>query len=496
MSTFDLPPSYVPEIPQNLPGYQPPIQGFGDVAAMALAKAPPMQLPNALAPGQSTGPGWLAHLLSGAAQGFAGARLPVIQQRSDVDKALAEAAHQKNLLAIQQSQEARKAATIDTKTAIDAGHPELAGKQTTDLTPDQLATLKPKPPKAGAVTMNDVLNSNGVLNMGDIDTPWDDPGIKQRVMGKQPEKPLPAYMTVLKEGDKQALAAQFRAGELDPGLLNLSGRGIAAPILAILSKPGPNGEPPWNEAKAKLQWDAMRALTRNSNSGDVLRLQRAAQSVQRATELMQSLNTQLTDAVQHAPIPRSEIPESNRISLAFALRGSYGPKALAIARQFETQAAVLRDAYPVVLSGGTAPLQSEVDDAKNMLDPMYGEGGTQAVLSTLMTDASYKIAAVHGIGVNTPGIEGANPYGASPQYAPQAAPLFPMSPGPAAAPAPSATPASAAQAEPSGAAAAPKARYQNARGTVQFDFEPGKAPKGWTLVRTTVKAHTRAVGGR
>lgn len=476
----------------QLAGYQEPVQGFPEHLAVALQGGIPA-LPSTQRPGD-IGPSWLASLLTGAARGAANVGAQRISERESFNKALGQAQHEKNALAIEQSKEGRKARTVTAEMAQQRGWPaEYVGQQIGDLPKEATsAPAAPKEKEAANVTMGDVLSSNGTLNMGDIGTSWNDAGIKTRVMGKQPEKPLPAYMTVLKEGDKNALAAQFRAGQLDPGMLNLSGRGIAAPILAILAKPGPNGEPPWNQAKAKLQWDAMRALTRNANGSQILNLQRAAGSVQSATALLEDLNKQLTEAVRRAPIPRSEIPESNRISLAAAQRGVYGPDALRIARQFDTQIGVLRTEYPSVLSGGWSPQAAQISEAERMLSPIYGEGGVQAALSILKQDAAYKIAAVNGVGANTPGIEGENPYGAAPQYQPQQ-PFF--APGGGLMPPPGAPPAVPPPAPAPAAPAVPKARYQNARGTVQFDFEPGKAPKSWTLVRTTVKAHTRAVGG-
>jgi len=424
----DIPPPYEVFGPGS-PGYEAPVQGYGDRLALALQGLPPA--PNVTRPGD-TGPSGLLSFLTGAAQGFSGNRIQQMSERQKLNAALAQKAHDENMANLAAAKtaatESTKARTITPELAAQNNLTlETVGKSIDTLTPEQRGMVaKPKEKTGDTISMSDAQNSGDVLNMGDVGKPWNDPGIQKRVMGKPAERPPTAAMAFLKETDPHALAAAARRGDIDPGMLNLSSRGAGAAVMTILSKPGPNGEPPWNQAKAKLQWNAMQALTRNANSPQILSLQRAAASVQSATALMENLNKQLTDAVKKAPIPRSEIPESNKISLAAALRGVYGPEALKVARSFDTQIRVIRNEYPVVLSGGYAPQAPQIADAEQMMSPWYGEGGTQAALDILKQDAAYKIAAINGIGANTPGLMGEN------QYAGQSGGLPFIAPPPAA----------------------------------------------------------------
>jgi hypothetical protein len=89
----DAPPPYEIFGPGS-PGYQAPVQGYGDRLALALQGLPPV--PNETRPGD-TGPSGLLSFLTGAAQGFSGNRIQQMSERQKLNAALAQKAHDENM---------------------------------------------------------------------------------------------------------------------------------------------------------------------------------------------------------------------------------------------------------------------------------------------------------------------------------------------------------------------------------------------------------------
>ena len=495
-----LPPTYQPEdlgvFGPGSTGYQEPTQGIGDRIALALATGGIPEPPSTLRPGEGQGPGGLAALLSGAARGFAGTRGRVISEREKMNQALGQLQHERNVAGIEATKEARKARIVTPEMLkLYDLPPEYLGKQVGEL-PAELTTKPPsaKPQDRGKISLSEIYalpydpKTGRGLKADDLGKDPGDADVQKRISGMTPVAPLsPALAGV----DVPTLVEGVISGRIDPRQIKITARGgVGAKVATGLLQRG------YDINKASLAMDALATLSHNAQGPQVLALRRAALSVNNATSLMEDLNKQLTEAVKSAPIPRSEIPESNRIVLALALRGKYGPKALDIARQFDTQARVVRNEYPTVLSGGWAPQQAQIEDASKMIDPLYGEGGMASSLKTLRQDAIYKTNAVTSLGAIVPGMgEVSLPWQNQGNYF-QPQPMFPMgAPAPAPAPAPAAAPVAAPAAP-----ALPGVRVRARSGGQDYVKEIPAAEvdawlarhKAWSRI-TDVTGHTRAV---
>ena len=349
---FDLePPQFEPERGPIIP-YQEPSAGTRFLAPFA-----DMQMGRGAPP--------LALLLGGLLQGLAQRRVQEHQrgevERQELNRRYGLAASERNRANLAASGRAltariaeKKAESARIESDKDARDPRLtighalqlglpparAGKRISQLSPDEQSRIAPKA---------------GLTGMGQL----------------------------YGEVDPASIAEAIVAGRASPDLTQY-GRPAGAAVASILEK-----KYRFDARKAGLQYKSDVRFFSTQNQPRLVVLRQTIATTRSHLERLRELNDALTRV-----IPRGQVPELNRVGIAAAVRGTFGPEAGVIASQMRAQMGLMQSELATVFSNGASPTDEARRLANQMIRDDLGPNQISGNADNIARDLSFKEQAM------------------------------------------------------------------------------------------------------
>lgn len=204
-------------------------------------------------------------------------------------------------------------------------------------------------------------------------------------------------------GDADAIADAIINGQQPPVLTGLYR--FAAPVRAALAKKG------YNLTDAMSDWTATQKFIASTNGVKQTTLRQAVDTAYHSLDVIDDLSSQWKGG---------QFPLLNKVNLAAAVNGAYGPQAQSIATQLQAQITDLTSELGQVYMGGNSPTDHALELAGKNLSANWSD----KVLRDMTGLARKNLQIRQNSLMNArPAGTGENPY-SQPTQAPQGAPQF------------------------------------------------------------------------